>query len=94
MIAAVVLAAGLSTRMGQAKPLLPWGERTILEHILSILLECPVDEILVITGHEREAVERRLGQGPVRAVFNPHYAAGEMLSSIKNGGLPQLQKTG
>ena len=85
MIAAVVLAAGLSTRMGQAKPLLPWGKRTVVEHILSVLMECPVDEILVITGHEREAVERRLAPGPVRAVFNPHYATGEMLSSIQVG---------
>jgi len=85
VIAAVVLAAGLSTRMGQAKPLLPWGKRTVVEHILSVLMECPVDEILVITGHEREAVERRLAPGPVRAVFNPHYARGEMLSSIQVG---------
>lgn len=71
--------------MGQAKPLLPWGERTVIAHILSVLLECPVDEILVITGHEREAVERHLVPGPVRAVPNPHYAAGEMLSSIQAG---------
>lgn len=85
MITAIVLAAGLSTRMGQVKPLLPWGKQTVIEHILSVLRDCSVEEILVITGHEREAVEQRLAGRPVQAVFNPHYASGEMLSSIQVG---------
>ncbi len=85
MIAAIVLAAGLSTRMGQSKPLLPLGERTVIEHILSVLQTCPVDAIRVITGYEREAVERRLAGWPVQTVYNPHYATGEMLSSIQVG---------
>jgi molybdenum cofactor cytidylyltransferase len=85
VITAIVLAAGLSTRMGRPKPLLPWGQHTVIEHILSVLLDCPVEEILVITGHEREAVEKRLAGWPARAVFNPQYAAGEMLSSIQSG---------
>lgn len=85
MITAIVAAAGLSTRMGQSKPLLPFGERTVIEHIVTILQKCPVDETLVITGHEREAVEQRLAKWPVRAVFNPHYTSGEMLPSIQIG---------
>jgi len=71
--------------MGQVKPLLPWGKQTVIEHILSVLRDCSVEEILVITGHEREAVEQRLVGWPVQAVFNRHYAAGEMLSSIQVG---------
>jgi len=80
-----MLAAGFSTRMGRSKPLLPFGKQTVVEHIVSVLAECPVGEILVITGHDREAVERRLAGWPVRAVFNPDYATGEMLSSIQAG---------
>ena len=95
MIAAVVLAAGLSRRMGTNKLLLPFGESTILSHIVSVLLACPLDEILVVTGHEREKIEEMLGRyvgrhppdGPsgLRFVYNPNYATGEMLSSLQTG---------
>ncbi len=85
MISAIVLAAGLSTRMGRPKLLLPYGERTVVEQVVSVLLASPADEVLVVTGHEREAVERALAGWPVRAVFNPDYAAGEMLSSVQVG---------
>jgi molybdenum cofactor cytidylyltransferase len=85
MIASIVLAAGLSTRMGQSKPLLPFGERAVIEHIVSVLQECPVEDILVVTGHQREAVERCLSAWRVRTQFNPRYATDEMLSSLQIG---------
>lgn len=85
MISAVVLAAGLSTRMGRLKLLLPYGEHTVIEQVVSVLLSSPVDEVLVVTGHERAAVEAALARWPVRIVFNPDYAVGEMLSSAQVG---------
>ena len=71
--------------MGRPKSLLPYGERTVVEQILSVLTAAPVEEILVITGHAREAVESLLAKWPVRAVFNSRYATGEMLTSIQVG---------
>jgi molybdenum cofactor cytidylyltransferase len=44
-----------------------------------------VDEVLVVTGHEQGAVEAALAKWPVRTVFNPDYAQGEMLSSVQAG---------
>jgi molybdenum cofactor cytidylyltransferase len=85
MISAIVLAAGLSARMGRPKLLLPYGERTVVEQVVSVLLASPADEVLVVTGHEREAVELALTGWPVLTVFNPDYAAGEMLASVKVG---------
>jgi molybdenum cofactor cytidylyltransferase len=85
VISAVVLAAGLSTRMGRLKQLLPYGEHTVIEQVVSVLLASPVDEVLVVTGHERGAMETALAQWPVRTVFNPDYAQGEMLSSVQAG---------
>ncbi len=92
MIAAVVLAAGLSRRMGTNKLLLPFGESTVLSHIVSTLQDCRLDEIVVVTGHEREKVEEMLGRhrdaglgSGFRFVYNPNYATGEMLSSIQVG---------
>jgi molybdenum cofactor cytidylyltransferase len=85
MISAIVLAAGLSTRMGRLKQLLPYGEHTVIEQVVSVLLATSMDEVLVITGHERAAVETVVARWPVRTVFNPHYADGEMLSSVQAG---------
>jgi molybdenum cofactor cytidylyltransferase len=84
-IAAIVVAGGLSTRMGALKQLLPYGSHTIIEQIVSVLLRCPLTEVVVVTGHERQAVETQLARWPVRPVFNPVYQTGEMLSSIQCG---------
>jgi molybdenum cofactor cytidylyltransferase len=71
--------------MGRLKLLLPYGEHTVIEQVVSVLLSSPVDEVLVVTGHERAAVEAALARWPVRIVFNPDYAVGEMLSSAQVG---------
>ena len=92
MISAIVLAAGLSRRMGTNKLLLPFGERAILAQVISVLQSCPLDKIMIVTGHEHEKVEEMLGRYPgrdedsgFRFVYNPDYASGEMLSSIQVG---------
>lgn len=84
-VSAIVVAAGLSSRMGQNKLLLPFDGRTVIEHIVSVLLASPVDEVLVVTGHQHEALAQRLAAWPARLVFNPDYAQGEMLSSVQAG---------
>jgi molybdenum cofactor cytidylyltransferase len=84
-VSAVVVAAGLSTRMGRNKLLLPFDGRTVIEHIVSALLDSPVDEVLVVTGHQHEALATCLAGRPVRLVYNPDYAVGEMLSSVMAG---------
>jgi molybdenum cofactor cytidylyltransferase len=84
-ISAIVVAAGLSTRMGQPKQLLPYAGHTVIEQIVSVLLPCPLAEVVVVTGHERQAIEATLATWPVRCVFNPNYEQGEMLSSVQCG---------
>ncbi len=99
-LAAIVLAAGMSRRMGQPKMLLPWGRTTVLGQVAATLSGGGVGEILVVTGGAREAVEAevaRLAKSlPVREVFNAQHQAGEMMSSIRAGlaGLgPQVAAT-
>src|SRR5690242_19117683 len=84
MVAAIVLAAGESRRMGQLKPLLPFGPRTVIETVVASLSASRVGEILVVTGHRSEEVEAALAQAPVRVVRNPDYRRG-MLSSVQRG---------
>ncbi len=92
-IGAVVLAAGLSRRMGAPKLLLPWGERKVLEHVVMTLWEAGIESIEVVTGGYREQVENLLRAlpFPLRWVHNPEFAEGEMISSLKVGltHLPQ-----
>jgi len=85
-VTAIVLAAGLSTRMGgRLKPMLSLGDLTVIDHILSELSACAIDEIVVVTGHQRESLEQHLADRFVKTVFNPDYANGEMLYSIQCG---------
>jgi len=85
MISALVVAAGLSSRMGRPKQLLPYAGHTVIEHVVSVLVASPVHEVLVVTGHKRAAVEAVLAKWPVRTVFNPGYAIQDMLSSLQVG---------
>ena len=88
-ITAIILAAGKSTRMGSPKMLLPWGERTIIEHVVAVFAKAGVDDIVVVTGGAHEPVEALIlecGKSfPVRSVYNNDYMNGDMLSSIQCG---------
>ncbi len=84
MICAVVLAAGLSRRMGVQKLLLPFGGKTVIAHIVDQILASDVEEVCVVVGHEGERVRRELPDRPVSVVTNPDYKSG-MLSSARCG---------
>ncbi|HQA69086.1 MAG TPA: selenium cofactor biosynthesis protein YqeC [Aggregatilineales bacterium] len=85
-VVGVVLAAGQSIRMGQAKLLLPWGEgSTMIREVCRAVLASGLQEVIVVTGAWREQVEEALAGLPVTLVHNPDYAEGEMLSSVKVG---------
>lgn len=85
-VGAIVLAGGMSTRMGQSKPLLPWTNgKTIVEHIIDQLILARIDHITVVTGYRYEEVGELAKQRGAKVVFNRHFATGEMLSSLKAG---------
>jgi molybdenum cofactor cytidylyltransferase len=85
MIAAVVLAAGLSRRMGRPKMTLPWGGRTVIGQVVQVLDQAGVDEIVVVTGGAHEQVESALTGLPARISFNPRFTEDEMVFSLKTG---------
>lgn len=75
-VAGLLLAAGLSTRMGMPKPLLPWDGRTLVEYQVAQLWAAGVADVLVVTGHAAAAVAEVLRTTGARVVYNPSYAAG------------------
>ena len=85
MIAAIILAAGQSRRMGQPKMLLPWGKLTVIQHVITTFMNGGLENILVVTGGAREQVEQTLEGYPVQKIHNENYVTGEMLSSLQAG---------
>jgi molybdenum cofactor cytidylyltransferase len=85
-VGALVLAAGMSRRMGQPKVLMPWANgKPIIEHILDQLILARLDHISVVTGHRAAEVNAVAAKLDIPTVFNPEFATGEMLSSVKAG---------
>lgn len=84
-VAAVVLAAGRSQRMGQPKMVLPWGDTTVIGQVARTLAQAGLDEIVVVTGGARQQVEQALSGLPVRTVYNPRYAEDQMALSLQIG---------
>ena len=79
-VAAIVLAAGASRRMGSPKPLLPWGDRTLLAWELGELRRSRVEDVVVVTGAHADAVRRSLGDWGGYCVFHPRWAQGRATS--------------
>ena len=83
-IAGVVLAAGLSSRMGANKLLLQLDGRSVVRRAVETALASGLEPVLVVTGHERERVEAELRELRCRPVFNPDFAGG-LYTSLRRG---------
>jgi molybdenum cofactor cytidylyltransferase len=82
MIAAVVLSAGESSRMGQPKALLSIGGQTFIERIVDALREAGLQNIIVVLGHDAEAMRQKIAHLPVTILVNPDHKKGQ-LSSLR-----------
>ena len=80
-LAAIVLAAGESTRMGQPKALLPWGGVPLVRHQVDLLAAQPaVDPMIVVVGALLDEVQATLDSTPARVVTNPRFREGRATS--------------
>ncbi|NLB83973.1 MAG: NTP transferase domain-containing protein, partial [Synergistaceae bacterium] len=83
-VAAVVLAAGYSQRMGFFKPLRKIRGRSPLQRIFSSLTEAGIREIIVVTGHRRKETEEAVSHLGGKTVFNLRFSQG-MFTSVQAG---------
>jgi molybdenum cofactor cytidylyltransferase len=82
-VRAVILAAGESSRMGRTKQLLPWGNTTVLGQTIKNLQGSKIDDIVVVTGFQREAVAAEAARFGVASIYNAEHAQGGMISSLQ-----------
>ena len=80
MIAAVILSAGESSRMGRPKALLPIDGQTFVERIVTTLKRTLVGKVLVVLGYHADEIKRRIEGLPVEILVNPDYKRGQLSS--------------
>ncbi len=83
-IAALVLAGGRSSRLGEPKQLLDWGGRPLLQHVVAQACTWPVVGVFVVLGAEAERILEEVDLGPASVVINPGWEEG-MASSMRVG---------
>lgn len=84
-IGALILAAGRSTRFGAANKLTAsFSGKPMLAHAVEAALAAGLEDVMVVTGHESEAVRAALAGAAARFVHNADYASG-LASSLRAG---------
>jgi xanthine dehydrogenase accessory factor len=83
-ISAIILAAGESIRMGKPKLLLPFGDASVIEMVVTHAARSALNKIFVVLGSGSGPISRVLQDYPVETVYNKQYKQG-MLSSVQCG---------
>lgn len=84
-VGAVVMAAGVSKRMGRPKMVLQWGGGTVIEQVVHVLSDLKVASIVVVTGGSHDQVVDALRGFPVTIVYNRQFEETDMLQSLQLG---------
>ena len=83
-VAAILLGAGRSLRMGAFKPLLPFGKQTVIEACIDYLHAGGVETIIAVVGHNADEVRARIKDTSILFALNPDPSS-EMAESIRCG---------
>jgi len=83
-VVAIVLAAGESRRFGQPKQLLPVGDKTMIQHVVDIALDSPLEQVIVVLGCRAAEIGESIAGRPVQVVVNREWKSG-LSSSVRTG---------
>jgi len=83
-IGVIILAAGVSSRLGSPKQLLPYAGKTLLQHTLQVALDSIADTVVVVFGAHEEQISSLIDPHPAQIVINTDWQEG-MASSIRCG---------
>jgi len=83
-ITGIILAAGLSNRMGEVKSLLPFGKSLLLGLVINNVWESILSHTIVVLGSDADRIRKMIDFKDATVVFNPDYRRGQS-SSLKAG---------
>ena len=78
---ALIVAAGMSSRMGEFKPMLNIGEISIAQRVVATFQQAGVEKIVMVTGHNAMELERHLARSGVIFLRNEKYRTTQMFDS-------------
>ena len=84
-IGALIVAAGMSRRMGEFKPMLPIGSISVAQRVVATLSQAGVSKIVMVTGYNAVILERHLSGNGIIFLRNEKYETTQMFDSVKIG---------
>jgi molybdenum cofactor cytidylyltransferase len=88
-VVGIVLGAGSSKRLGRPKQTLPFGDRTLLAHVVGSVEGSALDRVVVVLGEAAAAAAASLGPGRAEVVYNDTYGTGcaaSLLAGLDGAG--------
>jgi histidinol-phosphate phosphatase family protein len=91
---AVILAGGKGTRMGDLtqetpKPMLPIGEKTLLEHQIDLLKKFNITSVIILVNHVKKSIIQHFGNGKKFGVDIEYFEEPEPLGTV--GGIKEIE---
>ena len=84
-IGALIVAAGMSKRMGDFKPMLSIGSISVAQRVVATLSQAGVSKIVMVTGYNATLLERHLAGNGIIFLRNENYESTQMFDSVKIG---------
>ena len=84
-IGALIVAAGMSKRMGEFKPMLSIGSISVAQRVVATLSQSGVSKIVMVTGYNATMLERHLSGNGIIFLRNEDYETTQMFDSVKIG---------
>ena len=84
-IGALIVAAGMSSRMGEFKPMLSIGSISVAQRVIATLSQAGISKIVMVTGYNATALERHLSGNGIIFLRNDAYETTQMFDSVKIG---------
>jgi len=79
-VAAIILAAGGSLRLGRPKQLLQWKGKSLIRHVVESAMMADIAQVTIVLGASHEEIRSELSGLPVNIVLNPHWESGQSTS--------------